>query len=98
MVVELEEVEALGDREQATRLRRGVPVLGDVSAVHDPPEQLERRLVELVLLEQDLERAEAVTVVESRAPCVEGEAALALGDLQHVGRGDEGNSASGSMK
>ena len=84
MVGELEEVEALGDREQATRLRSGVPVIRDVSAVHDPSQQLERRLVEPVLLEQDLERAEAVTVVESRPRASNESAALALGDVQHV--------------
>src|SRR6266545_3110759 len=62
VVTEVQEVEAFGDREQPARLRRRVAIVGDVSAVHDPRQQLQRRVVELVLLEQHLERAEPVTM------------------------------------
>src|SRR3989442_742678 len=49
VVAEVEQVEALGDREQAARLRRRVAFVRDVGAVHDPGQQLHRRVVELVL-------------------------------------------------
>src|SRR5206468_6519500 len=62
VVTEVQEVEALGDRKQAARLRRRVAIVGDIGAVHDPRQKLQRRLVELVLLEQHLERAEPVSV------------------------------------
>jgi hypothetical protein len=50
VVTEVEQVEAFGDREQAARLRRRVAVVGDIGAVHDPRQELQRRLVKLVLL------------------------------------------------
>ena len=62
VVAEVEQVEAFGDREQSARLRRRVAIVGDVGAVHDPREQLQRRVVELVLLDEHLERAEPVAV------------------------------------
>src|SRR6266567_9560234 len=62
VVTEVQEVEAFGDREQAPRLRGRVAVVGDIGAVHDPRQKLQRRLVELVFLEQHLERAETVAV------------------------------------
>src|SRR6266513_3489504 len=62
VVTEVEQVEAFGDREQPARLRRRVAIVGDIGAVHDPRQQLQRRLVELVLLEQHLERAKTVAV------------------------------------
>src|SRR5215211_8192817 len=62
VVPEVQEVEAFGDREQAARLRGRVAVVGDIGAVHDPCEQLQRRVVEVVLLEQHLERAEPVAM------------------------------------
>src|SRR5881397_2136740 len=62
VVTEVEQVEAFGDREQAARLRGRVAIVGDIGAMHDPRQQLQRRLVELVRLEQHLERAETVTV------------------------------------
>src|SRR5438105_10084645 len=49
VVTEVQEVEAFGDREQAARLRGRVAVVGDVCAVHDPRQTLQRRVVELVL-------------------------------------------------
>src|SRR5438128_8055357 len=52
VVAEVEQVEAFGEREQAARLRCRVAIVGDVGAVHDPGQQLQRRLVELVVLEQ----------------------------------------------
>src|SRR5439155_25143180 len=52
VVTEVEQVEAFGDCEQAARLRRRVGIVGDIGAVHDPRQKLQRRLVELVLLEQ----------------------------------------------
>src|SRR6266536_4276356 len=52
VVAEVQEVEAFGDREQAARLRCLVAIVGDIGAVHDPRQKLQRRLVELVLLEQ----------------------------------------------
>src|SRR6266496_4478954 len=58
VVTEVEQVEAFGDREQAARLRCRVAVVGDVGAVHDPRKQLERWVVQVVLVEQHLERAE----------------------------------------
>src|SRR5438105_6950059 len=57
LVTEVQEVEAFGDGEQAARLRCRVAIVGDIGAVHDPRQMLQRRLVELVLLEQHLERA-----------------------------------------
>src|SRR5438094_5743436 len=62
VVTEVQEVEALGDRKQAARLRRRVAIVGDIGAVHDPRQKLQRRLVELVFLQQHLERAESVAV------------------------------------
>src|SRR6266498_5938800 len=58
VVTEVQEVEALGDREQAARLRRRISIVGDVGAVHDPREQVDGWVVELVLLDEHLERAE----------------------------------------
>src|SRR6266545_6350399 len=58
VVTEVQEVEAFGDREQAARLRCRVAIVGDIGAVHDPRQKLQRRVVELVFLEQHLERAE----------------------------------------
>src|SRR5215218_1569729 len=60
MVTEVQQVEPFGDREQAARLRRRVAIVGDIGAVHDPRQQLKSRVLELVLLEQHLERAEPV--------------------------------------
>src|SRR6266566_1755464 len=62
VVTQVEQVEAFGDREQAARLRGRVAVVGDIGAVHDPRQKLQRRLVEFVFLEQHLERAEPVVV------------------------------------
>src|SRR5204863_3776568 len=55
VVTEVQPVEAFGDREQAARLRCRVAIVGAIGAVHDPRQQLQRRLVELDLLEQHLE-------------------------------------------
>src|SRR5438094_3891930 len=79
VVTEVQEVEALGDREQAARLWGRVAIVGDIGAVHDPREQLQRRLVELVFLEQNLERAEPVAVRVLGVFGVVGVRALALG-------------------
>src|SRR6266545_4405330 len=62
VVAEVEQMEAFCDREQAARLRCRVAIVGDIGAVHDPREQPQRRVLEVVLLEQHLERAEPVTV------------------------------------
>src|SRR6266702_8852683 len=88
VVTEVQEVEALGDREQAARLRRRVAIVGDIGAVHDPRQKLQRRLVELVLLEQHLERAETVAVRVFSIGGVVGVRALALGNLEHLVGGD----------
>src|SRR6266516_7842466 len=48
VVTELEQVEAFRDREQAAGLRRRVAIVGDIGAVHDPRQKLQRRIVELV--------------------------------------------------
>src|SRR5438128_9572838 len=48
VVTQVQEVEAFGDREQAARLRCRVAIVGDIGAVHDPRQKLQRRLVELV--------------------------------------------------
>ena len=84
MVGELEQVEALCDGEQPSRLRCRITVVRDVRAVDDASEQDERRRVESVLLDQHLEGAEAVTVVEPRAAGVVRERVLALGDVENV--------------
>src|SRR5215211_8744892 len=81
VVPEVQEVEAFGDREQAARLRGRVTVVGDVGAVHDAGEQLDRRILDRVLLDQHLEGTEAVTVRVFRARRVVGVRALALGHL-----------------
>src|SRR6266496_2623608 len=78
VVAEVEQVEALGDREQAARLRRRVAIVGDIGAVHDPRQKRQRRFVELVLLEQHLERAEPVPVGVLSIGGVVGVGALAL--------------------
>src|SRR3990170_5724235 len=57
VVVEAEQMEAFGDSEQAERLWRRVPVLGDVGPVHDPSEQRDRGVVDAVLVDEHLERA-----------------------------------------
>src|SRR5439155_10050173 len=82
VVTEVEQVEPFGDREQAARLRCGVAVVGDIGAVHDPRQKLQRRLVELVLLEQHLERAEPVTVRVFGIGSVVRVGALTLGNLE----------------
>src|SRR5262245_64070751 len=51
MIAQVEQVEALGDAEQATRLRGGVAMLGEIGAVHDPGQQRQRGVAELVVLE-----------------------------------------------
>src|SRR5437667_9068801 len=51
VVTQVQEVEALGDREQPARLRRRVAIGGDIGTVHDPRQKLQRRLVQRVLLE-----------------------------------------------
>src|SRR5438093_5637416 len=84
VVTEIEQVEAFGDREQPARLECRVAIVGDIGAVHDPRQKLQRRLVELVLLEQHLERAEPVTVRVLRARRVVGVRALALRRLEHL--------------
>src|SRR5207237_10912929 len=81
VVTEVQEVEAFGDREQAARLRCRVAIVGDIGAVHDSRQKLQRRLVELVLLEQHLERAEPVAVRVSVVRGVVGVGALPLGTL-----------------
>src|SRR6266540_509517 len=48
VVAEVQQVEAFGDREQAARLWCRVAIVGDIGAVHDPGELLQRRIVELV--------------------------------------------------
>src|SRR6266852_2433323 len=84
VVTEVQQVEPFGDREQAARLRRRVAIVGDIGAVHDPRQQLQRRVVELVLLEQHLERTEPVTVRVLRARRVVGVRLFALGNLEHL--------------
>jgi hypothetical protein len=55
--------------------------------VHDPREQRHGRVVDRVLLDEDLERAEAVAVGVLGAGRVVGVRALAGGDLEYlVGR------------
>src|SRR5438046_7185670 len=78
VVAEVEQMEACCDREQAARLRGRVAVVGDIGAVHDSRQKLQRRLVELVLLEQYLERAEPVTMRVLGIGGVVGVRALAL--------------------
>src|SRR6266536_5291128 len=51
VVTEVQQVEAFGDREQAARLRCRIAIVGDIGAVHDPRQKLQRRIVELVVLE-----------------------------------------------
>src|SRR5438034_9144042 len=84
VVTEVQEVEAFGDREQAARLRCRVAIVGDIGAVHDPRQKLQRRLVELVFLEQYLERAEPVAVRVLRVFRVVGVGALTLRNLEHL--------------
>src|SRR5256884_9023135 len=84
VVTEVEQVEAFGDREQAARLRCRVAIGGDIGAVHDPRQKLQRRLVELVLLEQHLERAEPVAVRVFGVGGVVGVGTLTLGDLENL--------------
>src|SRR6266852_3819325 len=88
VVTEVQQVEAFCDREQAARLRRRVAIVGDIGAVHDPREQLQRRVVELVVLEQHFERAEPGAVGVLGAGRVVGVRSLALGDLQLLRSGD----------
>ena len=60
--------EAAGDRLEAARLGRDVGVLGDVGAVDDPRHEGERRIAaEPVVLDEHLERAQAVAVRVARA-------------------------------
>src|SRR5205807_2597327 len=84
VVTEVEQVEPFGDREQAARLWGRVAIGGDIGTVDDPREQLQRRVVELVVLEQHLERAEPVTVCVFSVGGVVGVRALTLGDLVHL--------------
>src|SRR5947209_17398884 len=42
VVTEVQQVEPFGDREQAARLRRRVAIVGDIGAVHDPRQLLQR--------------------------------------------------------
>ena len=84
MVTEVEEMEAFRHREQPARLRRRVAVVGNVGTVHDPRQSCQRRVIELVLLDQHLERAEPVAVRVAGVRGVVGVRALALGDLEHL--------------
>src|SRR5438128_4816440 len=84
VVAEVEQVEPFGDREQAARLRGRVAIVGDIGAVHDPRQKLQCRLVERVLLEQYLERAEPVAVRVFGFGGVVGVGTLALGNLEHL--------------
>jgi hypothetical protein len=81
-------VEAFGDGEQPARLRCRVAVLGDVGSVDDARQQPEGRIVEPVLLDEDLERAQPVSVRVPRAGRVVGVGLLALGGLEHLVRRD----------
>jgi hypothetical protein len=81
-------VEALGDGEQPARLRCRVAIVDDVGAVHDPRQQLERRVVELVLLDEHLEGAETVAVCVLGVWGVVGVRALPLGHVEHLVGGD----------
>ncbi len=80
LVIEAEERKPIGDGLEARRLRGGVAILGHVRAVDDPGHQGQSGIVlQLVLLDEDLERAEAVAVGEARSGCVEADRPLALG-------------------
>src|SRR6266540_4350887 len=84
VVTEVQEMEPLSDGEQAARLRRRVAIVGDIGAVHDPRQQLQRQVVELVLLDQHLERAEPVAVRVLSIGRVVRVCVLQLGDLEHL--------------
>ena len=89
MVAEIEQSEPFGDGEQAARLGCDIAVVGDVRPVDDQGELSKRGVIETVLVEQHLERAEAVTVGVAGARSIEREGVLAPGDLEHVFGGHE---------
>src|SRR5947209_5151723 len=69
---------------RAAGVRSGCSSIGHVGAVDGPPQQLQRRVVELVVLDQHLERAEAVAVGVGRARRVVAVAALAFGGGEYL--------------
>src|SRR3990170_368724 len=62
VVAQVQEEEALGDGQEPARLRCRVAVVAHVGTVDDPRQQLQRRIVDPVVLDQYLERTEAVPV------------------------------------
>ena len=87
VVSKFEQVEALGDSEQAARLRRRVSAVVMSGAVDDPREQLHRRVVDRVLLDSAPPKSRVIVCVYS-APCVVGVSALAFGHLKYLIRRD----------
>src|SRR5438093_5955316 len=91
-VVARHEREALGDGEEAGRLRNGGESFVEVGAVHDAGERAERRVVGAVFMHQRFERAAAsgILVRIRGARSVEADRAGAALYLSHVTRFDEG--------
>ena len=85
LVVDLEQRKAVGDREEARRLRRRLDVLRDVGPVDHPGQQHEGRIApQVVRLDEHLERAQAVTVRIPGAWCVEARRVLTFGVREHL--------------
>jgi hypothetical protein len=84
MVTDVQQVEALCNGKEATGLGSCVSILGNICAVHDPRQQVERRIIEVVVLNENLERAEAVAVRIRRAGSVIRVCAFALGGSEHL--------------
>src|SRR5262249_21548399 len=81
---QVEQVEALCDREQAARLRGRVAVVGDVGAVHDTRQQPQGGVIELVLLNQHLEGTQPVAVCVLGVRGVVRVGALAFSYLEYL--------------
>src|SRR3954469_12634390 len=77
-------MEAFRNRQQAARLRRRVAILGDIGTVHDPRQSRESRILDAVLIEQHLERAEPVTMCVLRARSIVGMCVLPRCDGEHL--------------
>jgi hypothetical protein len=71
LVIDAEEGKAVGDREQARRFGCRAAILRDIGAVDDPGKQGDRRIVDLVLIDECLERALVAAMGVFRTGCVE---------------------------
>ena len=84
LVVDPQEGEAIGDGGEAGGLGGDPDVLGDVGSMDDRRHERDRRVVDLVRRDERLERAHPVAMGVHRAGRVEGDGALAFGEVEDL--------------